>query len=80
MEATAASRRSKTPSGQSCGSVFKNPPGDSAGRLIEAAGLEGQRRVGGAEIAQQHANYIVNLGGASSDDVLLVDLGLASEC
>lgn len=74
MEQTALARRSKTPSGQSCGSVFKNPPGESAGRLIEAAGLKGTR-VGGAEIAQKHANYIVNLGGASSDDVLrLIDL------
>jgi UDP-N-acetylmuramate dehydrogenase len=74
MEQTALARRSKTPSGQSCGSVFKNPPGDSAGRLIEAAGLKGTR-IGAAEIAQKHPNYIVNLGGASSDDVLrLIDL------
>jgi UDP-N-acetylmuramate dehydrogenase len=69
MERTAASRKSKTPWGSSCGSVFKNPPGDSAGRLIEAAGLKGAR-VGRAEIAEKHANYIVNLGGAASDDVL----------
>ncbi len=69
MERTAAERKSKTPWGSSCGSVFKNPPGNSAGRLIEAAGLKGAR-VGGAEIAQKHANYIVNNGGARSDDVL----------
>lgn len=69
MERTAAERKGKTPVGSSCGSVFKNPPGQSAGRLIEAAGLKGTR-VGGAEIAQKHANYIVNIGGASSDDVL----------
>ncbi len=69
MEQTAALRRSKTPAGQSCGSVFKNPPGDSAGRLIEAAVLKGHR-VGAAEISAKHANYIVNLGGASSADVL----------
>ena len=69
MERTAAERKAKTPWGSSCGSVFKNPPGESAGRLIEAAGLKGTR-VGGAEIAQKHANYIVNLGGASSADVL----------
>jgi UDP-N-acetylmuramate dehydrogenase len=69
MERTAAERKRKTPWGSSCGSVFKNPPGESAGRLIEAAGLKGAR-VGGAEIAQKHANYIVNLGGASSEDVL----------
>jgi UDP-N-acetylmuramate dehydrogenase len=74
MERTASERKGKTPVGSSCGSVFKNPPGDSAGRLIEAAGLKGTR-VGGAEIAQKHANYIVNRGGASSDDVLrLVEL------
>jgi UDP-N-acetylmuramate dehydrogenase len=74
MARTAAARRSKTPAGQSCGSVFKNPPGDSAGRLIEAAGLKG-RRIGGAEIAAKHGNYIVNRGGATSDDVLrLIDL------
>lgn len=74
MERTAGERRSKTPWGASCGSVFKNPPGESAGRLIEAAGLKGTR-IGNAEIAAKHANYIVNLGGASSDDVLrLIDL------
>jgi len=69
LERTAAIRKSKTPWGSSCGSVFKNPPGDSAGRLIEAAGLKGTR-AGQAQIAEKHANYIVNLGGASSDDVL----------
>jgi UDP-N-acetylmuramate dehydrogenase len=69
MERTAAQRKGKTPVGSSCGSVFKNPPGDSAGRLVEAAGLKGTR-VGGAEIAEKHANYIVNRGGASSEDVL----------
>lgn len=69
MERTAAERKRKTPWGSSCGSVFKNPPSDSAGRLIEAAGMKGAR-VGAAEVAQKHANYIVNLGGAGSDDVL----------
>jgi|HigsolmetaAR201D_1030396.scaffolds.fasta_scaffold05593_3 UDP-N-acetylmuramate dehydrogenase len=69
MRRTAAERKSKTPVGSSCGSVFKNPPGNSAGRLIETAGLKGTR-VGNAEVSQKHANYIVNLGGARSDDVL----------
>jgi UDP-N-acetylmuramate dehydrogenase len=69
MRRIATERKGKTPVGSSCGSVFKNPPGDSAGRLIEAAGLKGTR-AGGAEISQKHANYIVNLGGASSEDVL----------
>ncbi len=50
------------------GSIFKNPPGDFAGRLIEATGMKGQRR-GGAMIAEQHANFIVNVGGATAEDV-----------
>ena len=53
----------------SCGSVFRNPPGDFAGRLIEAAGLKGTRE-GGAEISTVHANFIVNHGGATAKDVL----------
>src|SRR5207245_11525625 len=69
MKGIAAERKGKTPVGSSCGSVFKNPPGESAGRLIEATGLKGSR-VGNAEISHKHANYIVNLGGASSEDIL----------
>jgi UDP-N-acetylmuramate dehydrogenase len=53
----------------SCGSVFRNPPGDHAGRLIEAAGLKGERE-GAAEISTVHANFIVNHGGATAADVL----------
>ena len=69
MARIAAERRGKTPWGRSCGSVFKNPPGNSAGRLIEGAGLKGAAS-GGAQISERHANYIVNLGGATSDDIL----------
>ena len=53
----------------SCGSVFRNPPGDYAGRLIEAVGLKGSRE-GAAEISTRHANFIVNHGGATTGDVL----------
>lgn len=51
------------------GSVFKNPPGDSAGRLIEAAGLKGAH-VGDAEVSAKHANFIVNRGTATAAQVL----------
>jgi UDP-N-acetylmuramate dehydrogenase len=78
MARIAAERRSKTPWGRSCGSVFKNPPGGSAGRLIEAAGLKGATS-GGAQISERHANYIVNTGGATSDDILrLIELARAA--
>jgi UDP-N-acetylmuramate dehydrogenase len=53
----------------SCGSVFKNPRGAYAGRLIEAAGLKGEKH-GGAQISTLHANFIVNTGGATAADVL----------
>jgi len=63
-----ARRRASQPTGASCGSVFRNPSGDYAGRLVEAAGLKGERR-GDAVISPVHANFIVNEGGASARDV-----------
>jgi UDP-N-acetylmuramate dehydrogenase len=62
-------RREKQPQGRCCGSVFKNPPGDHAGRLIEACGLKGERR-GGARVSPMHANFIMNEAGASCADIL----------
>jgi len=62
-------RKSSQPSGfPNSGSMFRNPPGDFAGRLIEASGLKGQR-IGQAQIAERHANFIVNLGGAKATEV-----------
>jgi len=67
-------RKEKQPQGHCCGSVFKNPDGDHAGRLIEACGLKGTRR-GGAAISLMHANFIMNEDNASSEDILwLIDL------
>lgn len=63
-------RRRTQPLTMPCaGSVFRNPPGDHAARLIEAAGLKGLRE-GAAEVSQVHANFIVNHGGARAEDVL----------
>jgi UDP-N-acetylmuramate dehydrogenase len=62
-------RRETQPIGEwSCGSVFTNPPGDHAARLIEAAGLKGHR-VGGASVSTKHANFIINDGAATAADV-----------
>ncbi|HHL40256.1 MAG TPA: UDP-N-acetylmuramate dehydrogenase [Deltaproteobacteria bacterium] len=70
MAAFAERRRSSAPVRHPCaGSIFKNPPGDHAGRLIEEAGLKGTAS-GGARIWEVHANYIINTGGALARDVL----------
>jgi UDP-N-acetylmuramate dehydrogenase len=65
----AARRKSQPLSLPNVGSVFKNPPGDFAGRLIEKVGLKGER-VGEAQISPRHANFIVNLGKATARDVI----------
>jgi UDP-N-acetylmuramate dehydrogenase len=71
-DAIQAERKATQPYGiRSLGSVFKNPPGDKAGRLIEAAGLKGHR-VGGAQISPKHANFIVNVDHATARDVINV--------
>jgi UDP-N-acetylmuramate dehydrogenase len=64
-----ARRKATQPIGlPSCGSVFRNPPGDHAARLIEEAGLKGMQK-GGARVSDKHANFIINAGGASAADV-----------
>ena len=68
LNAIAEKRRSTQPPGASMGSMFRNPPGDYAGRLIEAAGLKGTR-VGGAEISSRHANFFINNGNATAADI-----------
>jgi UDP-N-acetylmuramate dehydrogenase len=65
LERRAATQPTNQPS---CGSVFRNPPGDFAARLIEAAGLKGKRQ-GGAQVSEKHANFIVNTGRATARDI-----------
>lgn len=62
-------RRRTQPTDPSVGSMFKNPAGDHAGRLIEAAGLKGMR-MGAIQVSPVHANFFVNLGGATAQNVL----------
>jgi UDP-N-acetylmuramate dehydrogenase len=69
METFSAQRRRSQPPGASMGSMFKNPTGDFAGRLIEAAGLKGHR-VGDAEISPVHANFFINHGQARAAEIV----------
>lgn len=61
-------RQAKQPQGKSAGSTFKNPPGTSAGYLVEQVGLKGER-YGQAQFSPKHANFMMNLGGATASDV-----------
>jgi UDP-N-acetylmuramate dehydrogenase len=74
-KAVADKRRGALPSEPNAGSVFKNPPGDHAGRLLEECGWKGAVR-GGAAVSERHANVIVNRGGASAADVLGLMVGM----
>jgi UDP-N-acetylmuramate dehydrogenase len=67
MEHCIAYRKSTQPPGASLGSIFKNPPGDYAGRLIESAGLKGYT-IGGVQVSPVHANFFINTGKASAAD------------
>jgi UDP-N-acetylmuramate dehydrogenase len=69
-------RRANQPGGSNAGSVFTNPPGDSAGRLIDASGLKGHRR-GSAAVSDKHANFIQADTGGSADDVLALMVEVA---
>lgn len=83
------SLRAHHPKKPSCGSCFKNPKGDYAGRLLESVGLRGFR-IGGMGFAQEHANFLVNLGGGRFEEAIaLIELakkrvfessGIALEC
>lgn len=69
MDVMSASRRASQPRDPSAGCIFRNPPADKAGRLIEQSGLKGES-VGGAQVSPVHANFIVNTGQTTATEVL----------
>ena len=74
-----ATRSASQPTGKpSGGSTFRNPPGDYAARLIEACGLKGYQ-IGGAQVAEKHANFILNTGSATAEDIEQLILYLQAE-
>ncbi len=68
MDENSAKRRNSQPPGASMGSMFKNPEGDYAGRLIESVGLKG-KTIGGVQISPVHANFMINNGSATAEDI-----------
>jgi UDP-N-acetylmuramate dehydrogenase len=68
IEQFGAHRKTTQPPGASMGSMFKNPNGDYAGKLIESAGLKGTR-IGNAEISPVHGNFFINHGATKADDI-----------
>lgn len=68
MDENSAKRRNSQPPGASMGSMFKNPQGDHAGRLIESVGLKGMS-VGGVQVSPVHANFMINNGSATAEDI-----------
>ena len=67
MQEFSARRKSTQPTGPSMGSTFKNPAGDSAGRIIDSLALKGTR-IGGVQVSQLHANFFINDGSATARD------------